>query len=211
MARHAIACARNQPGILSQRRRTDLPAVSAGLSRPGATTSLWPTSSPIPPAQLFVERIAQSSGPFQLSAERGTAGRRHLPPPRRHRARDRARRGARQCVWNRGHGLPSRQPLFAAMARTTHRHSATPDAQRCARLELRSPSPIRERHPAEIIGLRRPFTRKRLPPCLRRWLSASETMEAIDNLVTKSLIAPSGARALRYRLLDTTRTYALGK
>ena len=33
----------------------------------------------------------------------------------------------------------------------------------------------------------------------------------IDALVTKSLIAPSGTRALRYRLLDTTRTYAFEK
>jgi predicted ATPase len=42
-------------------------------------------------------------------------------------------------------------------------------------------------------------------------LSHAETSEAIDNLVAKSLISPSGARTVRYRLLDTTRTYALGK
>lgn len=42
-------------------------------------------------------------------------------------------------------------------------------------------------------------------------LNASETLEAIDSLVTKSLISPSGSRTLRYRLLDTTRTYAYGK
>jgi predicted ATPase/DNA-binding winged helix-turn-helix (wHTH) protein len=40
---------------------------------------------------------------------------------------------------------------------------------------------------------------------------ASETIEAIDNLVAKSLIAPSGARPLRYRLLDMTRAYAVQK
>lgn len=42
-------------------------------------------------------------------------------------------------------------------------------------------------------------------------LGPVEVSEAIDNLVTKSLISPSGVRALRYRLLDTTRAYALGK
>lgn len=42
-------------------------------------------------------------------------------------------------------------------------------------------------------------------------LGASETIEAIDNLVAKSLIAPSGARPLRYRLLDMTRAYAVQK
>jgi predicted ATPase/DNA-binding winged helix-turn-helix (wHTH) protein len=42
-------------------------------------------------------------------------------------------------------------------------------------------------------------------------LGASETIEAIENLVAKSLIAPSGARPLRYRLLDMTRAYAVQK
>jgi predicted ATPase len=42
-------------------------------------------------------------------------------------------------------------------------------------------------------------------------LGASETIEALDNLVAKSLIAPSGARPLRYRLLDMTRAYAVQK
>ena len=41
------------------------------------------------------------------------------------------------------------------MARATHGHSATPDAQRRARLELRSPARIRERHLAKIVGIRR--------------------------------------------------------
>src|SRR5262249_52881153 len=40
---------------------------------------------------------------------------------------------------------------------------------------------------------------------------ASGAGVAEDSLVTKSLIAPSGAPLMRYRLLDTTRTYALGK
>jgi predicted ATPase len=42
-------------------------------------------------------------------------------------------------------------------------------------------------------------------------LDASATVEAIDNLVAKSLVAPSGARPLRYRLLDMTRAYAARK
>ena len=42
-------------------------------------------------------------------------------------------------------------------------------------------------------------------------IDASETIEAIDNLLTKSLIAPSATAPPRYRLLNTTRTYALKK
>ena len=42
------------------------------------------------------------------------------------------------------------------MARPTHGHPATPDAQRRARLELRPSSRIRERDLAEIVGVRRP-------------------------------------------------------
>ncbi len=110
-----------------------------------------------PAAQLFVERIAQSSGPFQLSAEdaplvasicRRLDGIALAIEPRG---------GACQCVWHRRHGLAARQPLLAAMARTTHGRAAPPDARCRPRLELRPAAPGRKRDIAAIVGFRRPL------------------------------------------------------
>ncbi|QPF95288.1 winged helix-turn-helix domain-containing protein [Bradyrhizobium commune] len=165
-----------------------------------------------PAAQLFVERIAQSSGPFQLSAEEaplvadicrrldgialaielaagrvnayGIAGTASLLDSR-FSLQWRGRRTA----------IPRHQTLSAALDWSYDLLPAFESAI-LRRLSI-------------FVG---PFTPEAAAAVASGdGLSASETMEAIDNLVTKSLIAPSGARALRYRLLDTTRTYALGK
>ncbi|UVO34532.1 helix-turn-helix transcriptional regulator [Bradyrhizobium arachidis] len=165
-----------------------------------------------PAAQLFVERIAQSSGSFQLSAEEaplvadicrrldgialaielaagrvnafGIAGTASLLDSR-FSLQWRGRRTA----------IPRHQTLSAALDWS---YDLLPASESAVLRRL-----------SVFVG---PFTPEAAAAVAAGdGLSAAATMEAIDNLVTKSLIAPSGARTLRYRLLDTTRTYALGK
>ena len=62
---HVLATSRE---VVSERGRTDLSAVSAGLPTRRDDLAVADILA-YPAAQLFVERIAQSSGPFQLSAE----------------------------------------------------------------------------------------------------------------------------------------------
>ncbi|MGX1324583.1 putative ATPase/DNA-binding winged helix-turn-helix (wHTH) protein [Bradyrhizobium sp. USDA 377] len=165
-----------------------------------------------PAAQLFVERIAQSSGPFQLSADEaplvasicrrldgialaielaagrvnayGIAGTASLLDSR-FSLQWRGRRTA----------VPRHQTLAAALDWS---YDLLPAAESATlrRLSVFAGPFAPEAAAAVASG---------------DGLSASETLEAIDSLVTKSLISPSGARTLRYRLLDTTRAYALGK
>jgi predicted ATPase len=165
-----------------------------------------------PAAQLFVERIAQSSGSFQLRAEEaplvadicrrldgialaielaagrvnayGIAGTASLLDSR-FSLQWRGRRTA----------IPRHQTLSAALDWS---YDLLPASESAILRRL-----------SVFVG---PFTPDAAAAVAAGdGLSTSATMEAIDNLVTKSLIAPSGARTLRYRLLDTTRTYALGK
>ena len=165
-----------------------------------------------PAAQLFVERIAQSSGPFQLSAEEaplvadicrrldgialaielaagrvnayGIAGTASLLDSR-FSLQWRGRRTA----------IPRHQTLGAALDWS---YDLLPASESAILRRL-----------SVFAG---PFTPEAAAAVASGdGLSAAATMEAIDNLVTKSLIAPSAARTLRYRLLDTTRSYALGK
>ncbi|UWU79496.1 helix-turn-helix transcriptional regulator [Bradyrhizobium huanghuaihaiense] len=165
-----------------------------------------------PAAQLFVERIAQSSGPFQLSADEaplvasicrrldgialaielaagrvnayGIAGTASLLDSR-FSLQWRGRRTA----------VPRHQTLAAALDWS---YDLLPAAESATlrRLSVFAGPFAPEAAAAVASG---------------DGLSASETLEAIDSLVTKSLISPSGARTLRYRLLDTTRAYAHGK
>ncbi|MBR0845625.1 winged helix-turn-helix domain-containing protein [Bradyrhizobium liaoningense] len=165
-----------------------------------------------PAAQLFVERIAQSSGPFQLSAEEaplvasicrrldgialaielaagrvnayGIAGTASLLDSR-FSLQWRGRRTA----------VPRHQTLAAALDWS---YDLLPAAESATLRRL-----------SVFVG---PFAPEAAAAVASGdGLSVSETLEAIDSLVTKSLISPSGSRTLRYRLLDTTRTYALGK
>ncbi|WP_439360918.1 ATP-binding protein [Bradyrhizobium sp. DASA03007] len=165
-----------------------------------------------PAAQLFVERIAQSSGPFQLSAEEaplvasicrrldgialaielaagrvnayGIAGTASLLDSR-FSLQWRGRRTA----------VPRHQTLAAALDWS---YDLLPAAESATlrRLSIFAGPFAPEAAAAVAAG---------------DGLSEAETLEAIDSLVTKSLISPSGSRTLRYRLLDTTRTYALAK
>nr|WP_246820707.1 winged helix-turn-helix domain-containing protein [Bradyrhizobium iriomotense] len=165
-----------------------------------------------PAAQLFVERIAQSSGPFQLSADEaplvasicrrldgialaielaagrvnayGIAGTASLLDSR-FSLQWRGRRTA----------VPRHQTLAAALDWS---YDLLPAAESATlrRLSVFAGPFAPEAAAAVASG---------------DGLSASETLEAIDSLVTKSLISPSGSRTLRYRLLDTTRAYAHGK
>ncbi|MGY2937796.1 putative ATPase [Bradyrhizobium sp. GM6.1] len=165
-----------------------------------------------PAAQLFVERIAQSSGPFQLSAEEaplvasicrrldgialaielaagrvnayGIAGTASLLDSR-FSLQWRGRRTA----------VPRHQTLAAALDWS---YDLLPAAESATLRRLSVFAGPFAPEAAAAVGS-------------GDGLNASETLEAIDSLVTKSLISPSGSRTLRYRLLDTTRTYAYGK
>ncbi len=165
-----------------------------------------------PAAQLFIERIAQNSGPFQLSPEEaplvanicrrldgialaielaagrvnayGIAGTASLLDSR-FSLQWRGRRTA----------VPRHQTLSAALDWS---YDLLPAAESATLRRL-----------SVFVGSFAPEAAAVVAS--GDGLSASETLEAIDSLVTKSLIAPSGSRALRYRLLDTTRTYAHGK
>lgn len=165
-----------------------------------------------PAAQLFVERIAQGSGPFELSAEEapfvadicrrldgialaielaagrvnayGIAGTASLLDSR-FSLQWRGRRTA----------IPRHQTLGAALDWS---YDLLPASESAILRRL-----------SVFVG---PFTAEAaVAVASGDGLGPSETSEAIDNLVTKSLISTSSARTLRYRLLDTTRTYALGK
>lgn len=165
-----------------------------------------------PAAQLFVERIAQSSGPFQLTAEEaplvanicrrldgialaielaagrvnayGIAGTASLLDSR-FSLQWRGRRTA----------VPRHQTLSAALDWS---YDLLPAAESATLRRL-----------SVFVG---PFAPEAAAVVASGdGLGTSETLEAIDSLVTKSLISPSGSRTLRYRLLDTTRNYALGK
>ena len=165
-----------------------------------------------PAVQLFVERITESLGEFQLSAEDaplvanicrrldgialaielaagrvnayGIAGTASLLDSR-FSLQWRGRRTA----------VPRHQTLSAALGWS---YDLLPAAESATLRRL-----------SIFVG---PFTLEAAAAVASDdGLGASEAIEAIDNLVAKSLIAPSGARPLRYRLLDMTRAYAAQK
>jgi len=165
-----------------------------------------------PAAQLFVERIAQSSGPFRLSAE-------DAPLVARICRRLDGIALAIELAAGRvdAYGIAGTASLLDSRfsLQWRGRRTAVPRHRTLAAALDWSYDLL---PPAESATLRRlsvfagPFAPEAAAAVAAGdGLSASETLEAIDSLVTKSLISPSGSRALRYRLLDTTRTYALGK
>lgn len=165
-----------------------------------------------PAAQLFVERIAQSSGPFQLSAE-------EAPLVASICRRLDGIALAIELAAGRvdAYGIAGTASLLDSRfsLQWRGRRTAVPRHQTLAAALDWSYDLL---PPAESATLRRlsvfagPFAPEAAAAVASGdGLSVSETLEAIDSLVAKSLISPSGSRALRYRLLDTTRTYALGK
>lgn len=165
-----------------------------------------------PAAQLFVERIAQSSGPFQLSAE-------EAPLVASICRRLDGIALAIELAAGRvdAYGIAGTASLLDSRfsLQWRGRRTAVPRHQTLAAALDWSYDLL---PPAESATLRRlsvfagPFAPEAAAAVASGdGLSASETLEAIDSLVAKSLISPSGSRALRYRLLDTTRAYALGK
>ncbi|MDX3970554.1 MAG: winged helix-turn-helix domain-containing protein [Bradyrhizobium sp.] len=165
-----------------------------------------------PAAQLFIERIAQSSGPFQLSAE-------EAPLVANICRRLDGIALAIELAAGRvnAYGIAGTASLLDSRfsLQWRGRRTAVPRHQTLAAALDWSYDLL---PPAESATLRRlsvfagPFAPEAAAAVASgEGLSTSETLEAIDSLVTKSLISPSGSRTLRYRLLDTTRTYALGK
>jgi len=164
-----------------------------------------------PAAQLFVDRIAQGSGPLELSREDaslvadicrrldGIALAIELAASRVNAygiAGTASLLDSRFSLQWRGRrtAIPRHQTLSAALDWSYDLLSAS-EGTILRRLSVFVGSFTPEAAAAVASG---------------DGLSPSETSEAIDNLVTKSLIVTSG-RTLRYRLLDMTRTYAHGK
>ncbi|MGY4357437.1 putative ATPase [Bradyrhizobium sp. i1.7.7] len=165
-----------------------------------------------PAAQLFVERIAQSSGPFQLSAEEAP-----LVASICRRLDGIALAIELAAGRVNAYGIAGTASLLDSRfsLQWRGRRTAVPRHQTLAAALDWSYDLL---PPAESATLRRlsvfagPFAPEAAAAVAAGdGLGASETLEAIDSLVTKSLISPSGSRTLRYRLLDTTRTYAHGK
>jgi len=165
-----------------------------------------------PAAQLFVERIAQSSGPFQLSAEEAP-----LVASICRRLDGIALAIELAAGRVNAYGIAGTASLLDSRfsLQWRGRRTAVPRHQTLAAALDWSYDLL---PPAESATLRRlsvfagPFAPEAAAAVASGdGLSTPETLEAIDSLVTKSLISPSGSRTLRYRLLDTTRTYALGK
>ncbi|WP_247504472.1 winged helix-turn-helix domain-containing protein [Bradyrhizobium sp. 1] len=165
-----------------------------------------------PAAQLFVERIAQSSGPFQLSAEEAP-----LVASICRRLDGIALAIELAAGRVNAYGIAGTASLLDSRfsLQWRGRRTAVPRHQTLAAALDWSYDLL---PPAESATLRRlsvfagPFAPEAAATVAAGdGLSVSETLEAIDSLVTKSLISPSGSRTLRYRLLDTTRTYAHGK
>lgn len=165
-----------------------------------------------PAAQLFVERIAQSSGPFQLSAEEAP-----LVASICRRLDGIALAIELAAGRVNAYGIAGTASLLDSRfsLQWRGRRTAVPRHQTLAAALDWSYDLL---PPAESATLRRlsvfagPFAPEAAAAVASGdGLSTSETLEAIDSLVAKSLISPSGARTLRYRLLDTTRAYAQGK
>lgn len=165
-----------------------------------------------PAAQLFVERVAQSSGPFQLSAEEAP-----LVASICRRLDGIALAIELAAGRVNAYGIAGTASLLDSRfsLQWRGRRTAVPRHQTLAAALDWSYDLL---PPAESATLRRlsvfagPFAPEAAASVAAGdGLSASETLEAIDSLVTKSLISPYGSRTLRYRLLDTTRTYAHGK
>lgn len=165
-----------------------------------------------PAAQLFVERVAQSSGPFQLSAEEAP-----LVASICRRLDGIALAIELAAGRVNAYGIAGTASLLDSRfsLQWRGRRTAVPRHQTLAAALDWSYDLL---PPAESATLRRlsvfagPFAPEAAASVAAGdGLSASETLEAIDSLVTKSLISPYGSRTLRYRLLDTTRTYAHAK
>lgn len=165
-----------------------------------------------PAAQLFVERIAQSSGPFQLSAEEAP-----LVASICRRLDGIALAIELAAGRVNAYGIAGTASLLDSRfsLQWRGRRTAVPRHQTLAAALDWSYDLL---PPAESATLRRlsvfvgPFAPEAAAAVAAGdGLSTSDTLEAIDSLVTKSLISPSGSRTLRYRLLDTTRTYARAK
>ncbi|MBW5437261.1 ATPase [Bradyrhizobium canariense] len=165
-----------------------------------------------PAAQLFVDRIAQSSGPFQLSAEEAP-----LVASICRRLDGIALAIELAAGRVNAYGIAGTASLLDSRfsLQWRGRRTAVPRHQTLAAALDWSYDLL---PPVESATLRRlsvfagPFAPETAAAVASGdGLNASETLEAIDSLVTKSLISPSGSRTLRYRLLDTTRTYAYEK
>lgn len=165
-----------------------------------------------PAAQLFVERVAQSSGPFQLSAEEAP-----LVASICRRLDGIALAIELAAGRVNAYGIAGTASLLDSRfsLQWRGRRTAVPRHQTLAAALDWSYDLL---PPAESATLRRlsvfagPFAPEAAASVAAGdGLSASETLQAIDSLVTKSLISPYGSRTLRYRLLDTTRTYAYAK
>ena len=134
----------------------------------------------------------------------------HLPKARRHPARAPARRRARAAAWHR---RPSRAPgraLSRADRRRAHRVAPAPDIARRARVE---PQPAHGRGAGCVPAAFRVRWRIHAGGGAEGGTDATvsewHVLEHLGALVDKSLVVAEGEDIPRYRLLETTRAFAL--
>ena len=163
--------------------------------------------------RLFVTRARAADPHFSPDRQTIAIARGHLPPAGRHSARDRTGRRAHRGAWNRRSCGPARRPLPAADGRPPDGAAAPADVARHARLELRAAARSRAHSAAPPGGVRwslQPGSRERAWPRVTS-SGASDVVDCIVNLVAKSLLSVVGSAVAQYRLLETTRAYALDK
>ena len=167
-----------------------------------------------PAVQLFVERVTAIVEDFALTDANAPLVVEICRQARRLAVGDRVRRTARRGAWGRRPCRPPGRQLAAVRSAAPRSHAAAPDHAGRRRLELRSA----ERGRAAILPgsrhIRGRLYRSRRPRPLP-WMQQQQRIDAIDrlaDLVAKSLVVAdvSGTKP-RFRLLDTTRAYAIEK
>ncbi len=189
------------PGALARRCRRRAPRIARPLLEAAAV-------------KLFVARAQAMDLHFSLDARTRGDRRRDLSAARRHPARDRAGGGPHRHARGGRARRPPGRSVPAADGRPPDRAAAPPDAAGDARLELRAAPRDRAHGPAPPGRLRRRLHAgggergRGRPPSSTR----PTVVDSVANLAAKSLVVVEAAGAVtRYRLLETTRAYALEK
>ena len=161
--RSSTRCSRSvRASTYHQRRRVPPPSVRGEAVYRLASLDVPPPEAALSAAEaldygavaLFVARANAAGRNVSPRRRAGAARSRYLPAPRRHRARDRARRSTyRGAVGIEPRGA-ARRALPVAHRGQPHRDGAAADAERPDRLELRPAGARRARTPRSCGGFR---------------------------------------------------------
>ncbi|MFB9128477.1 winged helix-turn-helix domain-containing protein [Paraburkholderia dipogonis] len=163
---------------------------------------------------FFCHGPARSTRVFFVRRQKHPFDRHRMPPPRRHSVGDRTGGGACRDPRHRDARRSSRRPFQHADWRQSHCIAAPPDLEGDARLEPR----IARRRGAHDAAAARCFSStvftidSAIALVSDEGLRESAVIAALSGLVEKSLVVMQAERGkARYRLLETTRAYAMQK